>query len=48
MGNFNHALKFYDKAQIESLEENQLLAISLKIMTEAFAIKGFYYEKLPL
>ena len=42
MGNFT------DKAQIESLEEKQLPARSLKIMAEAFAIKGFCYEKLPL
>jgi len=48
MGNFTDALKFYDKAQIEGLEEKQLPAISLKIMAEAFAIKGFCYEKLPL
>lgn len=48
MGNFTDALKFYDKAQIESLEEKQLPARSLKIMAEAFAIKGFCYEKLPL
>ena len=48
MGNFTDALKFYDKPQIESLEEKQLPARSLKIMAEAFAIKGFCYEKLPL
>ena len=34
--------------QIESLEEKQLPARSLKIMAEAFAIKGLCYEKLPL
>ena len=34
--------------QIESLEEKHLPARSLKIMAEAFAIKGLCYEKLPL
>ena len=48
MGNYSDSLKFYDKAQIESLEEKQLPTRSLKIMAEAFAIKGQCYEKLPL
>ena len=48
MGNYSDSLKFYEKAQIESLEEKQLPTRSLKIMAEAFAIKGQCYEKLPL
>jgi len=48
MGNYSESLKYYEKAQIESLEEKQLPARSLKIMAEAFAIKGQCYEKLPL
>ena len=37
--NFEDALKYYDKANIDSLEERQLPPRSLKIMAEAFAIK---------
>merc|ERR1719211_431344 len=48
MGNYTESLKFYEKAQIESLEEKQLPTRSLKIMAEAFAIKGMCYEKLRL
>jgi len=48
LGNYTDSLKYYEKAQIESLEEKQLPARSLKIMAEAFAIKGLCYEKLPL
>lgn len=48
MGNYSDSLKYYEKAQIESLEEKHLPARSLKIMAEAFAIKGQCYEKLPL
>jgi len=48
MGNYAESLKFYEKAQIETLEEKHLPTRSLKIMAEAFAIKGNCYEKLPL
>ena len=48
MGNYSESLKLYEKAQIENLEEKQLPTRSLKIMAEAFAIKGQCYEKLPL
>jgi len=48
LGSYTDALKYYEKAQIESLEEKHLPARSLKIMAEAFAIKGLCYEKLPL
>ena len=48
LGNYTDTLKYYEKAQIESLEEKHLPARSLKIMAEAFAIKGLCYEKLPL
>lgn len=48
LGNYTDSLKYYEKAQIESLEEKHLPARSLKIMAEAFAIKGHCYEKLPL
>jgi len=48
LGNYTDSLKYYEKAQIESLEEKHLPARSLKIMAEAFAIKGLCYEKLPL
>ena len=48
MGNYSDSLKYYEKAQIESLEEKHLPTRSLKIMAEAFAIKGHCYEKLPL
>ena len=48
MGNFAESLKFYEKAQIETLEEKHLPTRSLKIMAEAFAIKGQCYEKIPL
>lgn len=48
MGNYSESLKLYDKAQIENLEEKHLPTRSLKIMAEAFAIKGQCYEKLPL
>jgi len=48
MGHYSESLKYYEKAQIESLEEKQLPARSLKIMAEAFAIKGLCYEKLAL
>ena len=40
MGNYSESLKFYEKAQIESLEEKHLPTRSLKIMAEAFSIKG--------
>ena len=39
-------LRFYDRAQLDSLEEKQLPARSLKIMAEAFAIKALCYEKV--
>ena len=52
--NFEDALKYYDKANIDSLEERQLPPRSLKIMAEAFAIKVnlvmeslfFFYNKI--
>ena len=43
-----HVKNDCSSVQIESLEEKQLPARSLKIMAEAFAIKGLCYEKLPL
>jgi hypothetical protein len=46
MSNYNDALRFYDKAQLDTLEEKQLPARSLKIMAEAFAIKALCYEKV--
>ena len=47
MGNYDEALKFYERAQLDSLEEKQLPPRSLKIMAEAFAIKALCYEKSP-
>ena len=46
MGNYGEALKFYERAQLDSLEEKQLPPRSLKIMAEAFAIKALCYEKI--
>ena len=46
MGNYTEALRFYERAQLDSLEEKQLPARSLKIMAEAFAIKALCYEKI--
>lgn len=46
MANYNEALKFYERAQLDSLEEKQLPPRSLKIMAEAFAIKALCYEKI--
>lgn len=46
--NYKEALEFYDRANIDSLEEKQLPTRSLKIMAEAFAIKAICLEKLPL
>ena len=34
MGNYDEALKFYERAQLDSLEEKQLPPRSLKIMAE--------------
>lgn len=45
MGNYADALKFYERAQLDTLEEKQLPARSLKIMAEAFAIKAMCFEK---
>ena len=36
---YEEALRYYDRANIDSLEERQLPPRSLKIMAEAFAIK---------
>ena len=44
----NLQFDLFFSVQIESLEEKHLPARSLKIMAEAFAIKGLCYEKLPL
>ena len=38
--------RFYDRAQLDTLEEKQLPARSLKIMAEAFAIKAMCFEKV--
>lgn len=46
MGNYTEALRFYERAQLDSLEEKQLPARSLKIMAEAFAIKALCFEKV--
>jgi tetratricopeptide (TPR) repeat protein len=46
MGNYSDALRFYERAQLDALEEKQLPARSLKIMAEAFAIKALCYEKV--
>ncbi len=48
MGNYTEALRFYERAQLDSLEEKQLPARSLKIMAEAFAIKALCYEKVGM
>jgi tetratricopeptide (TPR) repeat protein len=45
MGQYSEALRFYDRAQIEALEEKQLPPRSLKIMAEAFAIRAMCIEK---
>ncbi|XP_040570041.1 tetratricopeptide repeat protein 7B [Lepeophtheirus salmonis] len=47
-GLYNEALKYYEKAQLDMLEEKALPPRSLKIIAEAFAIKGLCYEKIPL
>ena len=46
MGNYTEALRFYERAQLDLLEEKQLPARSLKIMAEAFAIKALCFEKV--
>ena len=46
-GSFKEAIDYYDRANIESLEEKQLPPRSLKIMAEAFAIKALCLEKIP-
>lgn len=46
MGNYSDSLRYYDKAQLDTLEEKQLPVRSLKIMAEAFAIKAMCYEKV--
>ena len=45
MTHYSEALRYYEKAQLDSLEEKTLPARSLKIMAEAFAIKALCYEK---
>jgi len=45
-GNYTESLRFYDKAKLESLEEKTLPPRSLKIIAEAFAIKGMCHEKM--
>eukprot|EP00096_Caligus_rogercresseyi_P009540 TRINITY_DN3245_c0_g1_i2.p1 TRINITY_DN3245_c0_g1~~TRINITY_DN3245_c0_g1_i2.p1 ORF type:complete len:911 (+),score=237.41 TRINITY_DN3245_c0_g1_i2:189-2921(+) len=47
-GLYVEALQFYEKAQLDMLEEKALPPRSLKIIAEAFAIKGLCYEKIPL
>ena len=44
-GEYSKALEYYEKAQIELLEEKTLPPRSLKIMAEAFAIKAVCMEK---
>ena len=39
MGNYDEALKFYERAQLDSLEEKQLPPRSLKIMAEGECCK---------
>ena len=46
MGNHSDALRLYERAQLDTLEEKPLPARSLKIMAEAFAIKALCYEKV--
>jgi len=46
-GSYKEALDYYDRANIDSLEEKQLPPRSLKIMAEAFAIKAMCIEKVP-
>eukprot|EP00095_Tigriopus_kingsejongensis_P000698 maker-scaffold58_size443543-snap-gene-2.14 protein:Tk00698 transcript:maker-scaffold58_size443543-snap-gene-2.14-mRNA-1 annotation:"tetratricopeptide repeat protein 7b" len=45
MGHHQEALKFYERAQLDTLEEKQLPPRSLKIMAEAFAIRAMCFEK---
>ena len=45
--NYKEALSYYDRANIDGLEEKQLPPRSLKIMAEAFAIKAICLEKMP-
>ena len=47
-GSYKEAVDYYDRANIESLEEKQLPPRSLKIMAEAFAIKALCLDKIPL
>ena len=46
MGNYAESLRFYEKSKLETLEEKQLPPRSLKIIAEAFAIKGLCIEKM--
>jgi len=46
MGNYSESLRFYEKSKLETLEEKQLPPRSLKIIAEAFAIKGLCIEKI--
>ena len=46
-GLYTEALKCYESASIETLEEKVLPRRGLKIMAEAFAIKAMCTEKLP-
>ncbi|XP_023330111.1 tetratricopeptide repeat protein 7B [Eurytemora carolleeae] len=48
VGNFSESLKFYEKSKLETLEEKKLPPRSLKIIAEAFAIKGMCFEKIPI
>ena len=41
-------LRFYEKSKLETLEEKKLPPRSLKIIAEAFAIKGMCFEKIPI
>jgi hypothetical protein len=45
---YKEAMDFYERANIDNLEERQLPPRSLKIMAEAFAIKAMCLEKLPI
>ena len=50
-GEYAKALEYYDRAQLENLEEKSLPPRSLKIMAEAFAIKAvvrFFKMKIEL
>ena len=47
-GNYKEALDYYEKANIDALEEKMLPPRSIKVMAEAFAIKAMCLEKVPV